>query len=72
MTTSSMPIPYEVWHERDSRQKINLRLARVQDAEFILGLRLQQHKTQYLSPVENNLAKQQAWLQSYQQKNDKA
>ncbi|PIX78858.1 MAG: N-acetyltransferase [Piscirickettsiaceae bacterium CG_4_10_14_3_um_filter_44_349] len=49
-------------------KNINLRPARVEGAEFILGLRLQQHKTQYLSPVENNLAKQQAWLQNYQQK----
>ncbi|WFE68820.1 GNAT family N-acetyltransferase [Thiomicrospira sp. R3] len=49
-------------------KNINLRPARVEDAEFILGLRLQQHKTQYLSPVENDLVKQQAWLQCYQQK----
>lgn len=49
-------------------KNINLRLARVDDAEFILSLRLQQHKSQYLSSVENDLAKQQAWLQNYQQK----
>ncbi|BBP43098.1 GNAT family N-acetyltransferase [Thiosulfativibrio zosterae] len=49
-------------------KNINLRPARVEDAEFILGLRLQQHKTQYLSEVENNLAKQLAWLKSYLQK----
>jgi len=49
-------------------KNINLRPARVGDAEFILDLRLQQHKTQYLSPVENNLTKQKAWLRAYEEK----
>jgi RimJ/RimL family protein N-acetyltransferase len=49
-------------------KNINLRPARLENAEFILGLRLQQHKTQYLSPVENDLAKQKIWLAAYKQK----
>jgi len=51
-------------------KNINLRPARVEDSEFILGLRLRKHKTQYkISQVENDLVKQQAWLENYQQKN---
>ncbi|MEL0638710.1 hypothetical protein V6259_18405 [Marinomonas sp. TI.3.20] len=44
---------------------INLRVAQVEDAEFILHLRLLQHKAQYLSPVKNDLVKQKAWLEGY-------
>jgi len=49
-------------------KNINLRLAEVKDAEFILELRMQTHKTEFLSQVENNLEKQQAWLKNYKQK----
>jgi RimJ/RimL family protein N-acetyltransferase len=49
-------------------KNINLRLAEVKDAEFILKLRMQTHKTQFLNQVENNLEKQQDWLKSYKQK----
>lgn len=49
-------------------KNIQLRTAEVSDAEFILELRTQNHKTQYLSQVENNFAKQQAWLKSYKKK----
>lgn len=49
-------------------KNINLRAARVADAEFIIGLRLQQHKTKYLSPVEDDLDKQRDWLGKYQEK----
>ena len=49
-------------------KNINLRPAEVKDAEFILELRMQTHKTKFLSQVENNLEKQQAWLKSYKQK----
>lgn len=45
-----------------------LRTAELKDAEFILQLRTQSDKTQFLSQVENDLAKQQAWLQAYKQK----
>jgi RimJ/RimL family protein N-acetyltransferase len=47
-------------------KNINLRVARVADAEFIMDLRLQQHKTKYLSPVEDDLEKQRDWLGKYQ------
>ena len=49
-------------------KNINLRPAEVKDAEFILELRMQTHKTEFLSQVENNLEKQQAWLKNYKQK----
>lgn len=49
-------------------KNINLRTAEVEDASFILELRMQTDKTQFLSPVENDLTKQQAWLKSYKQK----
>ena len=52
-------------------KNINLRPARVEDSKFILSLRLQKHNTQYLSQVENDLVKQQAWLENYQQKEQK-
>jgi len=47
---------------------IALRTAEITDAEFILQLRTQSDKTQFLSQVENNLAKQHAWLQAYKHK----
>ena len=49
-------------------KNIKLRTADVEDAEFILQLRLQEHKTQFLSKVNNDLTNQQAWLQAYKQK----
>ncbi|PJE53320.1 GNAT family N-acetyltransferase [Marinomonas sp. BSi20584] len=49
-------------------KSINLRVAEISDASFILGLRTQSDKARFLSPVENDLVKQQAWLQSYKQK----
>lgn len=49
-------------------KNINLRPAEVKDAEFILELRMQAHKAQFLSHVENNLKKQQAWLKAYKDK----
>lgn len=47
---------------------IALRTAEISDAEFILQLRTQSDKTQFLSQVENDLAKQQAWLKAYKHK----
>jgi len=52
-------------------KNIKLLTAEISDAEFILKLRTQNHKTQYLSQVENDLAKQQDWLKSYKQKEQK-
>ena len=49
-------------------KNINLRLTEIKDAEFILELRIQTHKTKFLSQVENNLEKQRDWLKSYKQK----
>jgi RimJ/RimL family protein N-acetyltransferase len=49
-------------------KNINLRPAEVKDAEFILELRMQAHKTQFLSQVDNNLQKQEAWLKAYKDK----
>lgn len=49
-------------------KNIQLRTADISDAEFILELRTQTEKTKYLSQVDNDLAKQQAWLKSYKQK----
>lgn len=49
-------------------KNINLRPVEIEDASFILELRMQTDKTQFLSPVENDLAKQQAWLKTYKQK----
>lgn len=49
-------------------KNIQLRTAEIDDSEFILELRTQTEKTKYLSQVDNDLAKQQAWLKSYKQK----
>jgi RimJ/RimL family protein N-acetyltransferase len=54
-----------------SGKNIQLRTAEISDAEFILELRTQSEKTKYLSQVENDLAKQQAWLVAYKQKEQK-
>ena len=49
-------------------KKINLRSADIKDAEFILKMRTQAHKTQFLSLVDNDLQKQQCWLKTYKDK----
>lgn len=41
---------------------IDLRPVSINDAEFILSLRLNPELNQYLSPVENNLKNQQDWI----------
>lgn len=48
-------------------KNINLRTvdADIEDASFILKLRMLEHKNKYLSPVDNNLEKQQDWLKKY-------
>ncbi len=45
---------------------ISFRLARVADSEFILSLRLNEHKNKYLSPVDNDLDAQKEWLLRYE------
>jgi RimJ/RimL family protein N-acetyltransferase len=47
---------------------ISFRLANVSDAEFILNLRLNAQKNRYLSPVNNSLDSQKAWLKSYKKR----
>ena len=46
-------------------RSINLRLAEVADAEFILQLRLDGLLSRHLSKVENDVEKQREWLRSY-------
>lgn len=49
-------------------KNINLRTAEENDAAFILQLRLLEHKTKYLSQVDDDLKKQQDWLKKYKEK----
>lgn len=44
---------------------IGLRLARPSDAAFILSLRLDESRNQYLSKVADDVEAQQCWLESY-------
>ena len=53
-------------------KNIQLRLAEVSDAAFILELRLLEHKNRFLSKVENNVDKQQVWLKDYKKREKKA
>ena len=46
----------------------NLRLVEIEDAEFILNLRLDQTKSRYISKVENDLTKQINWLKDYKKR----
>jgi len=46
----------------------NLRLVEIDDAEFILNLRLDQTKSRYISKVENDLSKQINWLKEYKKR----
>lgn len=45
-------------------QSIMLDLAKVEDAEFILGLRLDENKNQFLSPVSADIEKQRSFIQN--------
>ena len=49
-------------------KNINLRTAEIEDAAFILELRMLEHKNKHLSKVENDLQKQQEWLTAYKLK----
>lgn len=46
-------------------KSIRLRLVTIEDAKFILQLRVDENKNKYLSKVENDLAKQQSWITNY-------
>lgn len=49
-------------------KSIRLRLIEVDDAEFVLGLRLDDKYNKYLSPVPPNLENQIKWIQLYKNK----
>lgn len=51
-------------------KNINLRAVDIDDAAFILRLRIQNNKSKFLSSVENNIEKQQAWLTSYKSREE--
>lgn len=57
-------IPFPVGAVSITRN-LRLRLAEVNDAEFILGLRLDETKGRYLSVVTNDIEKQRQWLRDY-------
>ena len=44
---------------------IDLRPVEIDDAKFILSLRIDPKLNQYLSPVENDLEKQREWIKNY-------
>ena len=46
-------------------KNIDLRPVEIEDAEFILALRLDPELNQYISPVENDLEKQREWIKSH-------
>lgn len=48
--------------------KVTLVSAGLQDADFILGLRLNEALNQHLSPTSSSLQEQEAWLVAYQQR----
>lgn len=52
-------------------KNINLCVVEIEDAEFILQLRLHDEKNKHLNKVENDLQKQQAWLKAYKLKEQK-
>ena len=46
-------------------KRINLRLAEIDDAEYILGLRTDKRTKKYISLTENSVKKQIEWLREY-------
>lgn len=48
-------------------ETISMRLIEEEDAEFVLGLRLDPRYNQHLSLVDNNLQKQIQWIKNYKQ-----
>lgn len=57
---------------RVTGKTINFRDATVDDAPFILSLRVDSNKSRYLSPVSGELAEQQRWLSRYAKITDQA
>lgn len=53
-------------------KNINLRTVQVEDAEFILSLRLLEHKNTHLSHVENDLGKQEDWIKKYKERESRS
>lgn len=51
-------------------KNIQLRLAEISDADFILSLRSDDNLNKHLSVVENDLQKQIEWLEKYKQRED--
>lgn len=49
-------------------KNVNLRLCTLDDASFINALRQNKHLTQFLPQVENDVAKQKAWLEGYKKR----
>jgi len=49
-------------------KNINLRLAEIDDAEFILSLRTDKDLSQFISSVDGSLDSQIAWLKEYKKK----
>ena len=45
-------------------KNVDLRPIAIVDTQFVLSLRLNSELSQYLNPVENDLKKQQAWIQN--------
>jgi len=58
--------------ERIHGKTLTLRDASIDDAEFILSLRVDPEKSRYLSAVSKALEDQRAWLQYYAYANDQA
>lgn len=46
-------------------RRINLRLVEIEDAEFLLSLRLDPNKSRHISQVDGDLEKQVKWLTDY-------
>ncbi len=46
-------------------KSVRLRLVTIEDAEFILQLRVDESKSKYLSKVENDIVKQKSWIENY-------
>ena len=51
-----------------TRYGVEVRLAEVTDAEFILSIRTDTYHTRFIHATENNLEKQEEWLQKYKER----
>jgi RimJ/RimL family protein N-acetyltransferase len=51
---------------------IRFKDVRIEDAEFILALRLDETKNKYLSPVDHSLESQREWIRRYQESDNQA